>query len=192
LIRGVEFCSPTHHEFSAFIVVNSNFHFRGILSRLKPRAVWAAHEARRFFLYSGPESQTAVTTLIYVSTCLCQSTPVWWYSAPRDCHKNNSVFRFSVVRRCVHFLPPAHRINTETQEEVAIKVLHLETIKDEIENIQKEISLQAKLDAQYVRLPIVFKSPHRKFTIKYVFLNSENLTQFCLGCQILWIVPERF
>lgn len=45
-----------------------------------------------------------------------------------------------------------HRINTDTQEEVAIKILHLETIKDEIENIQKEISLQAKLDSQYVRL----------------------------------------
>lgn len=38
---------------------------------------------------------------------------------------------------------------------MAIKVLHLETIKDEIENIQKEISLQAKLDPQHVR-PLLF------------------------------------
>lgn len=40
------------------------------------------------------------------------------------------------------------RISTNT--EVAIKILHLESVRDELDNIQKEISLLSRLDSPYV------------------------------------------
>jgi serine/threonine protein kinase len=43
------------------------------------------------------------------------------------------------------------RQNLETGQDVAIKVLHLDSVKDDIENIQKEIQLLSKLDCPYVR-----------------------------------------
>lgn len=72
-----------------------------------------------------PLTDASAVSCFFVLGSALALTPVWF---PFDCS-----------------------INVETSEEVAIKVLHLETIKDEIENIQKEISLQAKLDPQYVR-----------------------------------------
>lgn len=41
-------------------------------------------------------------------------------------------------------------IKLSTGEEVAIKVLHLESVRDELDNIQKEISLLSRLDSVYV------------------------------------------
>lgn len=41
-------------------------------------------------------------------------------------------------------------IKLSTSEEVAIKVLHLESVRDELDNIQKEISLLSRLDSVYV------------------------------------------
>lgn len=41
-------------------------------------------------------------------------------------------------------------VKLSTNEEVAIKVLHLESVRDELDNIQKEISLLSRLDSVYV------------------------------------------
>jgi serine/threonine-protein kinase 24/25/MST4 len=41
-------------------------------------------------------------------------------------------------------------IKIATGEELAIKILHLETVRDELDNIQKEISLLSRLDSPYV------------------------------------------
>lgn len=52
----------------------------------------------------------------------------------------------------VFALLPCHyaSIKLSTSEEVAIKVLHLESVRDELDNIQKEISLLSRLDSVYV------------------------------------------
>jgi serine/threonine-protein kinase 24/25/MST4 len=63
---------------------------------------------------------------------------------------DSSQFKLGEVIGAGSFGEVKKAVRLATNEEVAIKILDLETVRDELDNIQKEISLLSRLDSVYV------------------------------------------